>query len=660
MKKKCSVMITLISALGAQEFEPMVVLSSKLESPRYDEGIAVDVIDEQKRDVSPSVGLNGLSSLVPNTHVSGIGGRSDATISMRGVSNYVTLESSVGLYVDGAPVPFSYGYGAVDLADAERIEVLKGPQGTQFGKGAESGVINIYTPSPTTAPIQKLRLEAGSYNQKSLYASGSGPAAGDLSYALAVTKSSRDGFTTNTYYHDDMDSRDMLGIHAKLHYDPKGPLHLALNYSGTTLDDGGSPFKINTKKDPFKTSEPYRDYMRMQNDLLSAVARYETENDTLTYTATYAKEDIQKSDYVALSGGVVLDYDIRIEEMTQEMRLNHVGETSEWVIGGFYSDRFRFHYDDTNTLQALPLKRNWSIELPDVNKALFGQMNYWLNDAYAVTAGVRYQTTERAFVRDFSDFDGSTSHADVDTTWSHTLPMLSFSYYGADNAHTYLTYSKGYRPGGYGYRTLGSNPEPYKPQITDSFELGHKNRVSKQLTLTGSLFYNRIDDLRVVTFADDLSSTVANADKAHAYGAEFDCTYRGDDLYLFANAGATSGTYDKLTNNGMDHSGNRIIDTPDFTASAGLGYALSEAYRIKSSVRYVGMRYYDSANSVSEKGYTVVNMAMGYQSRGWDAELYAANLTDTRYVDFMIATPSNNYYHFGAPRTVGLKATILF
>ena len=115
---------------------------------------SVDIISKKDIEDTKINNIEDISSLISNVNISGVGNRSDRTFTFRGISNYVSYESSVAVYIDNIPIPFSYGYSAFNMNNIENIEVLKGPQGTLFGKNANAGVINIQT-----KPTSKVLLE---------------------------------------------------------------------------------------------------------------------------------------------------------------------------------------------------------------------------------------------------------------------------------------------------------------------------------------------------------------------------------------------------------------------------------------------------------------------------------------------------------------------
>jgi len=646
----------------AIEIPAIMIESSKLDEPVLDASQSVIIIDQKKIDNFHIKDVKDLSSIVSNTNISGMGSRTNRTFTFRGISNYVTFESSVAMYIDDAPVPFSFGYGLLDMHNIHKIEVLKGPQGTQFGKSAESAVINIYT-KPTTKTFQgEASVDFGTYNSKDFYGRISGPMGNkDFSYAFSISKSSQDGFSENLLSGERIDDRELSSFSAKLNYNPSTPWNIALNYTKNKADDGGSAFKSDTKDNPYKINDKLvDDESIMDTDLLSLIIKYKTYDYTFTSATSYAKQDILKNNYANAIGGLLINLDVEIEEFTQELRLKYSFESIDLLIGAMYSNKLSFDYKENMYSYLYDTSSKNILQNPDENTALFTEIKYWLDSHYAVTAGIRYQETKRSFKRNLNNFFQPTIAAESSKKWTHALPTLSLSYYTDDYSHTYLRYAKGYRPGGYNYRVPGTNLVPFKPEITDSFELGHKQKLSSELSFSGAIFYNDINNHRTVTFNDNLATTVVNAKKAYSYGAELDLSYETEKLLLHTSIGVTEAKFkDSDTTN--DYKGNHLVDVPDMTAAVGATYSFNTNWFIQPSARYMGKRYYDIENIKKEDGYTTVDLSLGYKNpKGYKAVMYATNILDKENVDFVIHTPSHNYYHFSNPRVLGFKLSKSF
>jgi iron complex outermembrane receptor protein len=548
----------------------------------------------------------------------------------------------------------SYGYGAFNMNDVSFIEVLKGPQGTLFGKNAQSGVINIFTKPPSQSFESEVSIDMAEHNQKNIYARVSGPIKNTgLSYTLSITSDTSDGFTKNTATNSPFDTRDLKSFSSKIEYKINDQKNIKINYTKIKIDDGGSPFKLNTKDDPFNVNtEPINDTTQMNNDLLSAIFTNKDNKYKFTSVSTYASQDMQKKDYVGILGGLLLNYNIQIKEFSQELKLNYDQDKYDFMSGIFYSKKYKFDYDETQELQSISLTSTNDISNTDENKAVFFQGRYWLNNHYTVSLGARYQRIIRDFEKDLSLFN-STNHKGSDTTtWNHFTPMVSLNYY-KNTYNIYLTYTQGYRPGGYNYREETSSLVPFKEEETNSYEIGYKNS-QKKYTFENAIFYNDIKNHRINTLDDNLATHTYNAPKAYSYGFESKVSYKAKDISLFSTLGITRAKIKQFDTNTSMESKN-LIDIPQSTASLGLKYNIDKNYYFQTNLKHMGKRYYNLDNSKYLSAYTTTNIETGYKNKNINISLYVNNLFDKEYNDFMIATPSNSYYHFGKPRFFGMR-----
>lgn len=650
-----SIVILTLHSNETSNLETISISATKLTDSQMNTSSSVDVIKQEQLDDFFINNIEDISNVVSNINISGIGNRTDKTFNFRGVSNYVTYESSVAMYIDDVPVPMSYGYGTVNMNDVEFLEVLKGPQSTLFGKNAESGVINIYTKKPTTTLKSGIDIDVSQYNSKNLYGYVNGPTSNDkLLYSFSITNNSSDGYSKNIQTNSHFDKRELNSFSSKLQYNINDENDLKLNYTKSIIDDGGSPYKINTKNDPFNIwDEPQNDYVKMDNDLLSLVYTNTSDNYKFTSVSTYAKQDLDKQDYVGILNGLIIDQDINIKEISQEFRLNYNQDNYDFLGGLFFSKKLKFDYDENQKLQAYNLTSINSLSNLDENKAIFFQGRYWLNNNYALTLGARYQQLKRVFSRDLTLFNSTNLNGSDETTWYHFTPMASLNYFSNSGDNVYFTYTQGYRPGGYNYRQETTALTPYKEETASSYELGYK-KEGYPFDIESAIFYNDIEDLRINTFNDNLSTIIYNADEAYSYGLEGKVSYRADKLKIYSTASYTKAEIEQLTSDPSLESKN-LIDVPQITASLGAKYNFLKNYFINGSANHIGKIYYNKENTQYLNGYTITNLSLGYEKKDMNLSLYANNLFDKEYSDFMIATPSNNYYHFGKPRTIGLK-----
>ena len=636
---------------------PVVHIESlKVEDPPLNSFSTINEISKDKLDTFSTRSLQDLSSVIPNTNISGIGNRMDKTISLRGVSNYVSFESSVGMYIDDTPVPFSYGFGMVDMKNVSHIEFIKGSQATSFGKNAQSALINIQTNAPQKESIVKGLVGFSSYGTSEFYGFASTPKEDhEVSASFSITHDKSDGFSKNILDGKMLGNTEFTSFSTKLLYSPLSNFSTALNYTKSQSDDGGSAFKIDTKENPYSIdNEMSGDFVKMDMDFISFVMKYSYGDTLVTSATSITNLCIKRDDYVGILGGLQLGFDIELKEFSQEFKYKKRFNNSELLLGAYYSDMVKFDYKEIQTLLTLypfPISSINNLNNPNSTMALFSNYKYYIDENFTLLTGLRYQATKRLFDRNLSNFGYPYStHVDASSKWYALLPMISLSYDTSKGSTLYATYTKNYSPGGYNYRSEESLLG-FRAEKIDSFEIGYKKRVAQTL-FSSALFYNNIRDHVVNQFNDTLSSYAVNVD-GYDYGLEVDAEYQSDRILLYATLGTTQ-TKIEASNDGL-YDGKEFIDVADVTASLGAKFAMGGGMYAKSDIRYMGERYYDVQNSAKLNGYAIADVAFGYEKKGFKAELYSENVCDKKASDFMISTYSNNYYHFVKPMVLGFR-----
>lgn len=642
--------------LLAYELPVIKVESLKAEEPSLNSFSTINSIDKDKLDVFSTRSLQDFSSVIPNANISGIGNRMDKTISFRGISNYVSFESSVGMYIDDTPIPFSYGFGMIDIKNISNIEFIKGSQATSFGKNAQSALINIYTDTPQKESIVKGLVGFGSYGRNEFYGFASTPKEdNNISASFSITHDKSDGFSKNIIDGKKLGSSEFTSFSSKLIYTPTSNFSAAFNYIKSKSDDGGSVFKINTKEDPYSISnESSDDFVKMDMDLLSFIMKYSYGDTLFTSATSISSLYIKRDDYVGILGGLQLKFDIDLKEFSQEFKYKKKFDNSELLLGAYYSDMIKFDYKEVQTLLTLyPIPVSSANNLKNTNStmAVFSNYKYYIDEHFTLLTGLRYQATKRLFNRNLNNFGYPYStYVDASSTWYALLPIISLSYDTFEGSTIYATYMKNYSPGGYNYRSEESLLG-FKAEKINSFEIGYKKRVDRAL-FSSALFYNKIQDHVINQFNDTLSSYALNVD-GYAYGLEIDAQYQNDRLLLYATLGMTQ---TKIEASDYDlYNGKEFVDIADATSSLGMKFGIGRGIYAKSDIRYMGKRYYDVENSAKLSGYAIADIAFGYEKNGFKAELYSENICDKKASDFMISTNNNKYYHFVNPMVSGFR-----
>lgn len=652
----------LFQSLYGLELSPIFIESQLKNDAPFDPLTQIDVLSDKKIEITQLSKIQDLSSILPNTNISGVGNRMDKTFSIRGFSNYVSFESSVAMYIDDIPLPFSYAYGLVDMDNLAGIELVKGSEIMRYGKSAQSAVFQFYTQKPTDTPYSKGSLGVGAYNSRDFHTFISSPFFNnELKASLSLSYNDTDGHTKNEITGHMIDRRKFTSADIKLFYTPDhSPFQYKVHYIKSHSDDGGSPLKTDTTQNPYSIDNiPNDDFVTMDMDLASFNVRYSKGKATLSSTTSFSDLNVRREQSVPTMGGLLLDFDIKMQEITEDLKYTYQFQTSEWLLGLFYSDKVRFDYKENQHLNSFSLDSTNILQNPDSEIALYSQYRQYFNEYFSILAGLRFQKTQRNFSRDLNQFGYPATHVESITSWQQMLPSITFSYEFDPTSTIYISYSKGYAPGGYSYRS-SDTLVPFKAEKNDNFELGGSYKPSSSTALKGNIFYSRISDHVVNQFDDTLSSTAANVDTGEAYGIELEGNYQADNLFLFANVGVTKTRVNRYDETHTTYNGNSFIDVPNFTASVGLEYNFAQGWYFATDTHAMGKRFYTIDNSAYAPSYMVTNTSIAYKSKEWEFKTYAKNLFDRQYTDFMIATPSNTYCHFGDPLSYGVQLSKYF
>ncbi len=346
--------------------EEIVVVSQKREQTLQSLPVAVSVVSQSALDEAQVLDIKDLQSLVPSLRVSQLQASGNTTFIIRGFGNGANnagIEPSVAVYIDG--VYRSRAAAALaDFPNLERIEVIKGPQSTLFGKNASAGVINVVTAKPNTDETTgSVSVTAGDYSQLILKGDISGPLSDTVGFSLSGSYNQRDGYYENLTTGGELNEINRSGVRGQLLFTPSDRFEARFIADFDTLDEaccgvaniqngptgaaiglvGGAlvpnaPFAYEGFYDFDPTNE-------IDNSGFSLQLDYDL-NDNVTLTSITALREQDRFDNVDVdftSARLISDdtgnlTDTQIDTLTQEIRLSGSTDTFEWVVGGFYFD----------------------------------------------------------------------------------------------------------------------------------------------------------------------------------------------------------------------------------------------------------------------------------------------------------------------------------
>ncbi len=687
------------------ELEEIVVTAQKRVARMQDIPVAISAITAQSIRDAGITRIEDFSNSIPNVYFDKRNLR-DSSISIRGIvseTNNPGVDQGVGVYVDGVYIGRPTAINT-SLFDLERIEVLRGPQGTLYGKNTIAGAINLISRKPDDEARVEARARYGNYDAMSGYISMSGPLAPGKVYAsVAGTIEKRDGYITNTFTGTDLDDADSIAGRATLLFKPQDNLEIVVraDASRDRTNSGASEVLDNGAFTgaPFADADPTDRMIANNLDTIqdrdifgtSLELNWSFDMGTLTSISAYREFDwynFADNDFSVLNmlaSGITEDQ----HQYSQEIRFaSPSGTRFEYVVGAYY------YYQTLDTIASALVGPDLGIYPDDVTAdifadvttesvAVFGQGTYNINDQFSLTAGLRYTDEQKKLKHSqtgdpFELLQAALGEQNFKRSDSELSPTISVNYKPNDDMLLYASFSRGFKSGGYNaFSITATDSAQYEPEFVSSWEVGFKSDLlDRKLRFNAAAFYLDYKDLQVnqlLLVGGIPQFQTSNAAKAESKGVELELTARPvQGLDLAASYGyldATFDDYQNATSSGDDFTGNRLVKAPKHNFSVSGQYVTPVTDRInvfaRAEVTYRSRVYYSANNILSQGGVALVNGRIGLaeSESGWEIYLWGRNLTDRDYVINRLAgviVPGQTIQSLAAPRTYGVEARVKF
>lgn len=621
-------------------------------------------------------------------------------VNFRGInSSTFTNANPVVIYIDGIPQSNRYAYEAL-LENVDRVEVLRGPQGSLYGKDAIGGVINIITKTPSNTWGGQVGIEVANQGGRDLTFSANGPLVKDQLFITFSGKAGeQDGWITNSYpgmnanANRKDEQRFNLGLLLKASPQTQFRFNASHDEQNNYGADGGlvpfgGDFRSLSRDDAKRTNFDQVTVTKTKTDAQSLSFQHKFDRVTLDAIVTNkaikvtGDYDVDWQSGNPLYDGLNQFQHSTIDTQTQEIRLSGGQPGALRWIGGLYfeQDKYRntrYGMQYPGALMGMP-GVNLDMDAPSTTEsatqAVFGQVMVPMMKDLELTLGGRYQRIKKDFdVAMYMQPVGTTGAPpaiainDASQTWSAFLPKAALSYDLNPQWKSYISVAKGYLPGGYNYWPVNSveKDNRFDPQTSTNYEIGVRSDFGR-LYVSASLFYMDIKDIHVYSFDRTTGMIMAsNGGNGTSKGVELEANYLLNDHWELSGAlGLARATYDDYsaltTSGGVVNSGNKIEKTPSYTAKIGLQYTAGNGFYARGDVRGQGKRYFNPENTLEDGAYTTVDVKLGYKTGPWDFYGYVRNLTDTEYRASVNPQSAGSLVIFGEPRRLGLGVRYSF
>lgn len=673
---------------------PVIVTARKRPELPQDVPESLTVVGrEQIRDGGLRT-IRDAARYAPNTVMTEFSSRRLSFPFVRGVGSGQG-DPAVATFIDGVP-QLTVSSTNLSLLGLERIEFLRGPASTLYGRNTIGGAINVVTRRPSDHLEFASEITLGNYAYQDYRVSLSAPVAEDrLYFGFDALHNQRDGYTENDFTGNDIDSRDEWSGRGQLLWTADARNEFRLVVNGEVARDGGFVLSDlqGLRMRPNRINQDFEG--EVDRDILAAALTWSHSADSFDLTSITGLQDwsiSESSDFdFSPLDGVRRFTDEEQTAITQELRLSspedhdiELGEDASlrWLVGvfGFYADSMRaaaneFRPDGEGILfpPGMVGTDRASGDFEDAAVAAFGQLTLTVDERWELAGALRYDyENKQANLRRVFEQGGFTvpiSMLRQREDFDEVLPRASLSYRWCESVKTYALAARGFKAGGFNL-TAPAAQVAFGPETSWTYEAGVKTTwLDDDLEANVSVFWVDWDDMQLSQFDPSFGGYVTNAGQANSRGAEIELRARPvDELALFGGLGFLDTEFDRFTDQfGRDVSGRSLPFAPDATANVGgqltlplndglTGYARAEYF-------YVGEFFYDAGNGESER-YDLANFRLGVAAKQWRIEGWLNNAFDERYVPIALqvnpADPTMFVGESAAPLTFGVTLRLTF
>lgn len=636
------------AAEGAQKdegsglaLEEVIVTAQRREQSLQDTPITVQSFGAEELSARAVVNIESVAQYVPNINIgpAARGGGIGSSIYIRGIGqtfNRSSRDPGVGMYIDDVYNASSIG-GLVDLLDVAQIEILKGPQGTLYGKNTIGGAVKITTRKPSENLEGSLSLTVGDFDRFDVKTFLNVPLSDQLFAKVSLLSRKRDGHVESIVDGTDFGDDNTKAASVQFRWLPSDDVTVDFSVDGTSLDNNGGAQKlfavnpsgtqanqinqliaaglvtgpmidnnliVNDDYDNSSTGVKGFDYEGWGVGLNVA---WEVNGMTVKSITSFRKFDAEALQDFDTTPLTLLDTSSERdnEAFTQEFNISGLAfdDRMDWLVGLYYFDQTAFQNSmnvfapDLLLLDQLVPPQN-PVDFSAIGGftqdtesfAVFTHMNYRLTDQWSLTFGLRYTDEEKTLdTRRVNGLFTSMFVQDpgISDSWTNTQPKIGLQYDMNEDAMIYASVAKGFKSGGFNDRPRSAAEDPiyqglrpYDPEEVLSYELGIKSEwFDNRLRVNAALFFIDYEDVQigevvVNTGNGRFREVLQNAGEAESKGFEMDFVYLlNENFTLNGSLGILDAEFKKGPDSGLVVEGTPLAQAPDLSYTLGLAYS---------------------------------------------------------------------------------------
>lgn len=648
------------TALAAQE-DTMVVSASKQSSYSASaNNVSATTVSAAELKDAGVTSTDKLTRVLPGLNLGNNGSLLFPSISLRGISSAQDFYSPAAtVYVDG--VPQLATYTVQQLSDVSSVEMLRGPQGTLYGKSAQGGIINIVTQQPDSTP--RGYIEGGVASREGYHGkiNLSGPIQDGLLYgSVTLLRQVDNGSMTNpaTGNNNLGGSKANVG-NIRLRLAPDGQpweTSLAVTEDCTrATQDTYLPFdQVKSRTLEIAPGSPDPKLKRCTHSQAMS-GKYTADNWIFSWVGAWQQ---QNYDRTFPNSTLIADMPEHWNQDVQELRAaTYGGGRAVDMVFGLYRQNTREKLDLTYSQGGSPMMKtqaHTSLE----TLAAYSDLTWHVDDRIDLGAGLRisHDKADTRYRQQYYGMEGGDSNNVKD---NQVLGQLSASYLLNDDWRVYTRVAQGYKPAGFNYSpAAGTQAVPYEAEKSINYEIGSRYQRD-EIQLQGALFHTHTRDMQLYSGPVGMQ-TLSNAGSADASGVEMMLKWQ----FVPGWSWDINGTYVRaeFTDSSKTYADKRVPFVPRYNTGTSLNGLIDTAIgpiMPRIALNVVGPHYFDGDNALRQGAYSTTDLRLGWQAtERVNIAGYVDNLFDTRYRTFGFMSAAGGYAQVNNGRTLGVDVRV--
>lgn len=656
--------------------DTLIVCAIKHSSNQWMLPIAATTISKEVIQQTQVFEMKDFTASIPNFMMVDRDTKRTSSVFVRGIGNLINTPG-VAMYVDGIP-HFEKASFDIHLTDIERIEFLRGPQGTLYGRNAMGGIILVHTKSPFLHQGTQLNLRYGSYHDAYVSASHLEKINDHFAYRVSVDYDYFGGFIQNTFLKEKADRMKSGSINSRLAWRPGNNLSIRLINSVEKVHQGAFSYgDVNTHGYVDSVSTDYNSYydrtiydggvkidyrhryfwLQSQTSVQVLRDEYDVDQDISPknlYTAKQSEDQALISQEINIKGLKTRGYN--------------------WSAGLFaFNHNMERNTDVFYNMKTPPHKLEKRYDDFARGFAAYHQSTIYFTPRFKLEAGIRYDY-ERANSVLKEDIVVSKKtepgrRYDSPLTFRQWSPKASLQYFFTTHTQVYTTVTKGYKTGGFNTAFKIDKHRAFKPETSWNYEIGAKASLIKNLLNTElALFYIDINNQQIKQSLDKLGLQVINAGTSVSKGFELSMQVLPTrNLSLNFSYGHTHATFKKYVYSAnIDYSGKFVPFVPRHTLNVGAQFIVpfvslaSDEIRFNAVYRGIGKIYWHENNMIKQPYYSLLDGSIAIHKNGMIFSVWAKNMTNTKYLGYCFTMRKRQLGKPGRPFTTGISLSLSF